>query len=137
ASIRPPMAVTFRLRAGVTRAVSRAKWKLPGRDGEEVRSVAEASTVKHLWLLLLVLVVLAAALAGLVLPRAEQPPSSDRTSRVGHSRGPHGEAGEGTGCRWSASASSAGCPRASIPVRERLEPAADPDALRCGSSRSR
>jgi hypothetical protein len=47
--------------------------------------------VKHLWLLLLVLVVLAAALAGLVLARAKQPPSSDCTSRVVISRGPHGE----------------------------------------------
>jgi hypothetical protein len=46
--------------------------------------------MKSLGLLLLVLVVLAAALAGLVIARAKQP-SADCTSRVVISRGPHGE----------------------------------------------
>jgi hypothetical protein len=46
--------------------------------------------VKPLGLLLLVLVVTAAALAGRVLARGTQP-SADCTSRVVISRGPHGE----------------------------------------------
>ncbi|HEY7038899.1 MAG TPA: hypothetical protein VID28_08615 [Methylomirabilota bacterium] len=47
--------------------------------------------MKHLGLLLLALVVLAAALAGLVLARGRQQPASDCASRVIISRGPHGE----------------------------------------------
>jgi hypothetical protein len=46
--------------------------------------------MKQLWVLLLGLVVLSAALAGLVLVRAKQP-AADCTSRVVISRGPRGE----------------------------------------------
>ena len=46
--------------------------------------------MRSLGLLLLALVVLAAALAGLVLARVKRP-SADCTSRVVISRGPHGE----------------------------------------------
>ena len=46
--------------------------------------------MKHLGLLLLALVVLAAALAGLVVARGKHP-SADCASRVVISRGPHGE----------------------------------------------
>jgi hypothetical protein len=46
--------------------------------------------MRHLGLVLLVLVGLAAALAGLVLARGRQPPA-DCASRVVIARGPHGE----------------------------------------------
>jgi hypothetical protein len=46
--------------------------------------------MRHLWLLLLVLVGLAVALAGLVLTRGSQP-AADCASRVMIVRGPHGE----------------------------------------------
>jgi hypothetical protein len=46
--------------------------------------------MKHLWLMLTVLLVLAAALAGLALPPRARP-WADCTSRVVTGRGPHGE----------------------------------------------
>ena len=47
--------------------------------------------MKTLGLLLLALVGLAAALAGLLVARATEPPAADCASRVVISRGPHGE----------------------------------------------
>lgn len=47
--------------------------------------------MKTLGVLLMTLVVLAAALAGLLIVRGTEPPPADCTSRVVISRGPHGE----------------------------------------------